>query len=108
MAAPHVVFRALGDPIRLEIVERLARGGPSATGELLTDLGVSRQAAAKHLQVLEEAGLVVGKKNGRIVRRQFNGPMLYEVAEWLSERAGMWESKIARLTEHLERPSPNE
>src|SRR5258705_12076 len=55
------VFRALGDPSRLEIVTRLA-AGPRSPTELVAPLGMSLQAVRKHLAVLEGAGLVASVK----------------------------------------------
>jgi DNA-binding transcriptional ArsR family regulator len=55
---------ALGDPTRRSIFERL-RGGPLSVGELAAGLPVSRPAVSQHLRVLEQAGLVSHRPNGR-------------------------------------------
>ncbi|RYG31212.1 ArsR family transcriptional regulator, partial [bacterium] len=52
------VFRALGDPVRLSMVQRLTRRGPWTLGTVSEGLGVTRQGARKHLQVLADAKLV--------------------------------------------------
>ena len=59
------VYKALGDPIRLEIVRRLSTRSTSTIGELSTDLGLSRQGARKQLQVLVKANVVHLKQRGR-------------------------------------------
>src|ERR1700723_3914803 len=63
-AAP--IFSALGDPVRLAIVARLSKDGPLPTIELKQCAGgVSRQGVTKHLQVLEDVGLVESDRIGR-------------------------------------------
>ena len=56
-------FRALADPTRRAIFERLARG-PRAVGELAREFPVSRPAVSQHLKVLKDAGLVTGRSEG--------------------------------------------
>jgi DNA-binding transcriptional ArsR family regulator len=56
-------LRALGDPTRRAIFERLA-GGPQAVGEIAKDLPVSRPAVSQHLKVLKDAGLVIDRADG--------------------------------------------
>ena len=58
-------FSALGDPNRLRIVVRLCDAGPCSTSQVTTVVPVSRQAASKHLQLLENAGLVTSSRSGR-------------------------------------------
>ena len=55
-AAP--LFDALGDPNRLRIVVRLCDSGPSSTSQVTQAVSVTRQAATKHLELLEAAGVV--------------------------------------------------
>ncbi|EUA13988.1 bacterial regulatory, arsR family protein [Mycobacterium xenopi 4042] len=56
------LFGALGDPNRLRIVVRLCEAGPSSTTQVTQALPVTRQAASKHLQLLEQAGLVSSRR----------------------------------------------
>jgi len=58
------LFHALSDPMRRRILERL-RKGPRPLGELAKGLPVSRPAISQHVKVLEDAGLVRGRKDGR-------------------------------------------
>ena len=64
MDANGSAWDALGDPTRRSIFERL-RGGPLSVGELADGLPVSRPAVSQHLRVLEQAGLVSHRPNGR-------------------------------------------
>ena len=59
------VFAALGDETRLRIVAQLCRGGPASIAGLTEESGVTRQAVAKHLRILEGAGLVQATRSGR-------------------------------------------
>jgi len=59
------VFSALADPTRRSIFERLVGGGPTTATEIGLEVGVSRQAVAKHLAILEAASLVEGTRSGR-------------------------------------------
>lgn len=103
MAAPHVVFQALGDPTRLEIVQRLGTRGPMPTLELVEGLGMSRQAATKHLTVLEGAGLVESRSEGRQVVRALKLETMSEVGDWLARRSKLWEAKLGALKALVER-----
>jgi DNA-binding transcriptional ArsR family regulator len=65
VGAPAPIFAALGDPTRLGVVARLCRDGPTSIARLTEGSTVTRQAIAKHLRVLAEAGLVRGHRSGR-------------------------------------------
>lgn len=96
------IFSALGDPTRLTLVERLAARGPMRTGDLVDGLGMSRQAATKHLELLEGAGIVRSEKRGREVFRSLETKTVAEAAHWLDLRARAWESKLEGLRKLLE------
>ena len=106
--SPNQVFNALGDPTRLEIVERLGREGAMATVPLLDGLGMSRQAATKHLIALENAGLVRSTTVGRVVLRELQMDVLAQSADWLLSRAAAWERKLDKLQEFVERKGASE
>lgn len=101
--SPNHLFFALGDPTRLEIIERLGRQGAMATVPLLDGLGMSRQAATKHLRALEGAGLVRSTTVGRVVLRELQLDVLAQTADWLTSRAAAWERKLDKLQELVER-----
>ena len=102
MALPHAIYQALGDPTRLEIVQRLGDRGPLPTLELVEGLGMTRQAATKHLLVLENAGLVESRTEGRQVVRELNLEVLVGAGDWLAQRAKLWDTKLDALKRLLE------
>jgi len=99
----YKTFEALGDPIRLEIVDRLAIQKRVPTLVLVQGLGVSRQAAAKHLLVLERAGVIWSVSEGRQVFRELNPSALVEAHDWIQSRTEQWAKKLSKLEEHLAR-----
>lgn len=82
-------FRALAHPIRRGIVERLARG-PASVGVVTRDFGVSKPTISKHLKVLEEAGVVVRRVEGRTHRLDLNVAPLVEAADWFERQRTVW------------------
>ena len=95
------VFDALGDPTRRHIVESLARGEASAT-RLAADLPVTRQAVAKHLTALREAGLVESRRQGRETLYRVNAEPLDAAAAWMVRVGGEWDERLARLRSLVE------
>jgi DNA-binding transcriptional ArsR family regulator len=65
IAGSAVIFAALGDETRLQVLGRLSKGGPMSITQLTEGSNVSRQAVTKHLNVLAEAGLVRDFREGR-------------------------------------------
>ncbi len=96
------IYQALGDPARLTMVERLGEHGPMTTLKLVEGLGMTRQAATKHLVVLENVGLVSSTVRGREVIRELRLEVLDEAAAWLSDRAKQWDRKLDALKTFLE------
>jgi DNA-binding transcriptional ArsR family regulator len=95
------VFDALGDPTRRHIVESLARGEASAT-QLAADLPVTRQAVAKHLTALREAGLVESRRQGRETLYRVNAEPLDAAAAWIVRVGGEWDARLERLRSLVE------
>ena len=89
-------FQALGDPTRRAIVERLA-GGPASVSELAAPLPMSLPAVMLHLKVLEESGLVISEKKGRVRTCRIEPKMLSEAERWVGERRRMWERNLDQL-----------
>jgi DNA-binding transcriptional ArsR family regulator len=90
------VFGALGDPTRRHIVESLARREASAT-QLAAGLPVTRQAVAKHLTALREAGLVESRRQGRETLYRVNAEPLDAAAAWIVRVGGEWDARLERL-----------
>ena len=95
------VFDALGDPTRRHIVESLSRGEASAT-QLAADLPVTRQAVAKHLTALREAGLVESRREGRETLYRVNAEPLDAAAAWIVRVGGEWDARLERLRKLVE------
>ncbi|WP_425846421.1 ArsR/SmtB family transcription factor [Agrococcus sp. TSP3-2-1] len=96
LAAPTQQLAALADDTRWAILELLGSGARSAS-ELAEELPVSRQAIAKHLAVLEAAGLVDATREGRSVRHRAIGASLSALADRLDAIGRQWESRLDRV-----------
>lgn len=94
------VFTALADPMRRRLLTQIA-AHPSTATELSGDLPISRQAVAKHLQSLSEAGLLVRERTGRDVRYRVTPEPLSEAVSWMAEVGGQWDERLARLSRAL-------
>lgn len=90
-------FSALGDQTRRQIVEMLAHGGPSTATGLAGELDISRQAVAKHLQLLSEAGLAASHRVGRETRFEATLDGLAGVHRWMETVEAQWHTRLARL-----------
>jgi uncharacterized protein YndB with AHSA1/START domain/DNA-binding transcriptional ArsR family regulator len=80
------VFKALADPTRRELLDRLRRSGGLTLGELCEGLGMARQSAAQHLMVLEAANLVSAARSGRRKLHYLNPVPLHDIQERWIER----------------------
>lgn len=94
------VFSALSDPTRRAMIERLAKGESSVT-ELARPFRISLPAISKHLRVLEEAGLVVRQKEGRVHHIRLNTRPLRETLQWIEYYRRFWEGRFDALDQHL-------
>ena len=94
------VFAALADPNRRHLVEALARQEATAT-ELAADLPVTRQAVAKHLTALREAGLVDARREGRETRYRLTPGPLGDALTWMQEVGAAWDDRLDALRRHL-------
>ena len=99
-AAP--LFAALGDPTRLRLVARLSQEGPLSISRLAEGGGVSRQAIAKHLRLLEEAGLVEGTRAGREHVFELRPRRLAEIHRHLERISTQWDRALDRLRRLVE------
>ncbi|WP_028035717.1 helix-turn-helix transcriptional regulator [Chelativorans sp. J32] len=90
------VFRALADPTRRAVLERLLEGEKNAT-ELREGLGISQPAVSQHVAVLRSAGLIAEKKHGRHVHYSLAPDGLAPVFDWLSRYRAYWPARVERL-----------
>jgi DNA-binding transcriptional ArsR family regulator len=91
-----LVFRALSDPTRRFMLERLSRG-PASVSELAEPLTISLPAVVQHLQVLEASGLVRSEKSGRVRTCRLEPEALTLAEAWIAERRTTWEHRFDRL-----------
>lgn len=97
------MFTALTEPTRRQILDHLARMGPATVSELAATLPITRQAVAKHLAHLVDAGLIVADEpDGRRVRYRARPEPLRAALAWLSAMANRWDERLAALNTHLE------
>jgi DNA-binding transcriptional ArsR family regulator len=101
IAAKTDAFRAIADPTRRAILDRL-RAGPANAGTLAADFKSSRPAVSKHLRVLREARLVVDTRVGRERLYAVNPVPLQSVAGWLEGYRAFWQASLQRLKRNLE------
>jgi DNA-binding transcriptional ArsR family regulator len=94
------VFHALADPSRRMIVERLS-AGPASVSELARPLPMSLPAVTQHLRVLEDSGLVLSEKVGRVRTCRIEPKALRPVERWISDRRATWERRLDGLGEYL-------
>jgi DNA-binding transcriptional ArsR family regulator len=95
------VFRAISDPTRRAILDRL-RAGPAKAGALAADFHTSRPAVSKHLRVLRGAGLVIDTRIGRERVYTVNPAPLQRAAGWLEGYRAFWQASLTRLKRNLE------
>lgn len=100
------VFEALADPTRREVMRRLAEGGPATATELAGDLPVTRQAVAKHLATLAEAGLVTSDRQGRETLFSFTPQPLTDAVTWMADVGAQWDDRLQALSQYLETGEP--
>jgi DNA-binding transcriptional ArsR family regulator len=92
-----LVFAALADPTRREVLGLLGVEGERTATALAARLPISRQAIVKHLAVLDEAGLVAGHRVGREVRYAVRPEALVATARWMAALANDWDRRLATI-----------
>jgi DNA-binding transcriptional ArsR family regulator len=97
------VFAALGDPGRRSLVEAVAARGNATATELAAELPVTRQAVAKQLTALADAGLLRATRAGRETRYEVTPEPLQEAVAWMVEVGSAWDDRLARLGASLAR-----
>jgi DNA-binding transcriptional ArsR family regulator len=97
------VFRALADPGRRLLLDRLRADNGQTLGQLCAHLDMTRQAVTKHLKVLEEASLVVTFRRGREKRHYLNPVPIHQIAErWIGKFERGRLTALADLKRQLE------
>lgn len=94
------VFKALADPTRLAVVERLG-AGPASMSDLAGAFPMALPSFAQHLGVLERAGLVTSTKTGRVRTYRLAPRPLDAVGGWLSAQRRLWERRLDQMDAFL-------
>ncbi len=94
------VFRALSDPTRRDVLERLSRK-PSSVSELAAGTRMALPSFVAHLKVLEGAGLVRSKKTGRVRTYELAPARLRVAEDWLGRQRSLWERRLDQLDAYL-------
>jgi DNA-binding transcriptional ArsR family regulator len=96
------VFAALGDRTRLALLARISRAPSLSITRLAAGSKVTRQSIAKHLRVLEDAGVVRAVRHGRERRYELNAARLGEAAGALADISRQWDDALGRLKSFVE------
>lgn len=99
-AALDNVFRALADPTRRAVIQRLGRG-PASVSELARPFDMALPSFLQHLRVLEDSGLVRSKKAGRVRTCEIRPAELARAEGWMADLRTLWEGRIDRLDAYL-------
>lgn len=99
---PATLFAALGDPTRLSLVRRLSAGSPLSISRLAEGSALTRQAVAKHLRVLEGAGMVGKREAGRETLYRLRPAGIEEMRSCLDSISSQWDDALARLKAFVE------
>ncbi len=97
IAEDDTLWAAVADPTRRRVLDALLECGEATTTTLAEGLPVTRQAVAKHLVVLNRAGLVAGQRHGREVRYAIRPERLDAASEAIARVAGQWDRRLARI-----------
>ncbi len=106
MNAP--IFAALADPTRRSLLVNLAEHSPRTATQLAHDYPITRQGILKHLNILEEAGLVEVHQQGREKRYTLTPEPLDELEQWIEELGAKWDARLLRLKDYLENEESGE
>jgi DNA-binding transcriptional ArsR family regulator len=93
-------FGALADPTRRRILAQLAKGEECVTN-LARPYAMSLAAVSKHLIVLEKAGLVKRRRDGRVHSLRLEVKPMQEAQEWINRYREFWEGNLDRFEEYL-------
>jgi DNA-binding transcriptional ArsR family regulator len=94
------VFRALADPTRRKVLERLSKG-PAPVGELARPFAMALPSFSQHLDVLERCGLVRSRKAGRVRTYRLTPKPLKEAEHWMTRQRAIWERRLDQLDNYL-------
>ena len=94
------IFKALADPTRRGVLERLASAEMTAT-ELRQGLAITQPAMSQHLAVLRQAGLITERREGRFVHYRVDAEGMAPLHQWLARYRAFWPDRIDSLKDLL-------
>ena len=94
------VFRALSDPTRRHVLERLSRS-PASVSELAAPYGMALPSFVQHMGILEECGLVQSRKTGRVRTYEIIPRRLKLAEDWMVRQRALWEKRLDQLDTYL-------
>jgi DNA-binding transcriptional ArsR family regulator len=97
-----LVFSALADPTRRQILRRLG-AGEATVSALAEPFPISLPAISRHLKVLERAGLIARSRSGQFRASALRAEALDEAVDWMTACRERWEGRFDRLDDHLAR-----
>jgi DNA-binding transcriptional ArsR family regulator len=100
-------FAALADPTRRRILARLAHGERCVT-DLARPYSMSLPAVSKHLRVLENAGLIRRRRDGRVHSLKLEAAPMKQASRWIEEYRRFWEGSLDRLDKYLKKLQASE
>ena len=101
-SAKHIddVFRALSDPTRRHVLERLSKS-PASVGELAEPFDMALPSFVQHMSVLEGCGLVRSRKAGRVRTYQLVPKRMKLAEDWMVRQRALWEKRLDQLDAYL-------
>ncbi|HVY03649.1 MAG TPA: metalloregulator ArsR/SmtB family transcription factor [Caulobacterales bacterium] len=100
------LMRALGDPTRRAVYERIAECGEATVSALVEGVDVSQPAVSQHLKALRAAGLVSERREGRFVRYSAEPKALEPLIDWLGYYGSFWRKRFANLEKLMKEIDP--
>ena len=94
------VFQAIADPTRRMIIQKLSEG-PLNISQIGEDFGMSRQAIAKHIKILNECGIISMRQKGREQVCEAQLGQLDGVIDWITESRKLWNQRFKKLDKFL-------
>ena len=95
------VFAALADPTRRAVLRAVASAGQATATQLSGQFAVSRQAVAKHLGALNDAGLVTTARRGREIYYSMTPAPLSDALDWITDVGAEWDDRLKSLKTYI-------
>ena len=101
------VFAALADPMRRQLLVNLAKNSPKTATQLAQEYPITRQGVLKHLNILEDAGLITFYKEKRDKQYVLTPQPLNDLGKWVQDLIAIWDARLLNLKNFIENdPEP--